>query len=406
MAVVAFAGCWKLRPPIRVGVLHSQTGTMAISEQAVLNATLLAIDEINEEGGLLGRRVEPIIADGASDPVRFAEEAKRLIDGEGVSVIFGCWTSASRKSVVPVVEERDGLLFYPLQYEGIEQSPNVIYTGATPNQQVVPAVSFALREFGPRVFLVGSDYVFPRMANLIIHDAVRAIGGEIVGEEYLPLGGKDVLPTVERIQRSSPDVILNTINGDSNVAFFAALREVGITPSEIPTLSFSLGETELAQMDAGSMAGDYAAWNYFQSVDSPQNHQFIDAYRERFGEDSVTSDPMDAAYTAVQLWARAVRSAGSTEPEAIRRTIGGEGFHAPAGLVYVDVETQHTWKPVRIGRARADGQFDVVWESEKAVRPMPFPIFRTREQWEQALAQLRAGWGGAWAKPATEAAEP
>lgn len=379
---------------------------MAISEQAVINATLLAIEQINEDGGLLGRKIEPIIADGASDPAQFARQAERLLTEEHVRVIFGCWTSASRKSVVPVVEERDGLLFYPLQYEGIEQSPNVIYTGATPNQQVVPAVSYALREFGPRVFLVGSDYVFPRMANLIMTDAVHALGGEVVGEQYLPLGDTDVGRIVDAILESRPDVILNTINGDSNVAFFSALREAAVTPGDVPTVSFSLGETELAQMDAAAMEGNYAAWNYFQSVDSAQNRDFISAYRERFGDEAVTADPMDAAFTAVHLWASAVRSAGSTDPAAVRRAIGGDGYHSPAGLVYVDAETQHTWKPVRIGRARSDGQFDVVWESDKPVRPMPFPIFRERREWERELEELRVGWGGAWARPAEEGDGP
>ncbi len=376
---------------------------MAISEQAVLNATLLAIDQINEAGGLLGRSIEPVIADGASDPERFAAEAERLLAEEDVSVIFGCWTSASRKAVVPVVEAAGGVLFYPLQYEGIEQSPNVVYTGATPNQQVVPAVTYAMREFGSRVFLVGSDYVFPRMANLIVGDTVRALGGEVVGEVYLPLGGTAVGPIVERIAAARPDVILNTINGDSNVAFFRALRAAGISPEVVPTVSFSIGETELAQMDAKSMAGDFAAWNYFQSLDSVANRDFIAAYRERFGAGAVTSDPMAAAYAGVHLWAQAVRSAGSVDAAEVRRAIGGEGFRAPEGLIFVDAETQHTWKSVRIGRVRASRQFDVVWSSAKAVRPVPFPVFRTRSEWEAELAELRDGWGGGWSNPGGEA---
>ncbi len=385
--------------PIRVGVLHSQSGTMAMSEQAVENATLLAIEEINARGGLLGRQIKPVVVDGASDPRIFAAEATRLIEKEGVSVIFGCWTSASRKAVVPVVEAADGLLFYPLQYEGIEQSPNVVYTGATPNQQVVPAVSYALREFGPRVFLVGSDYVFPRMANAVIRDQVKALGGRVVGERYLPLGGTSVAPLVEAIVEAEPDVILNSINGDSNVAFFAALRAAGVTPDKIPTMSFSIAETELAQMDAEAMTGDYAAWNYFQSLDAELNRDFISAYKERFGADAVTSDPMVAAYAAVNLWAGAVRAAKSPDPGAVRRVIGGQGFHSPEGLVYVDADTQHTWKSVRIGRVRADGQFDLVWASDKPVRPMPFPIFRTRRDWERTLEDLRQDWGGDWTNP-------
>ncbi len=370
-----------------------------MSEQSVANATLLAIEEINEDGGLLGREIEPLVADGASDPAVFASEARRLIEDEGVSVIFGCWTSASRKAVVPIVEAADGVLFYPLQYEGIEQSPNVVYTGATPNQQVVPAVSYALREFGPRAFLVGSDYVFPRMANAVIRDQVKALGGRLVGQRYLPLGSKDVGSIVDAIVKAKPDVIFNTINGDSNVAFFAGLRAAGVTPDEIPTMSFSIGETELAQMDSESMAGDYAAWNYFQSLDTDLNREFIEAYRGRFGAEAVTSDPMDAAYAAVNLWAGAVRTAESAAPGEVLRVIGGQGFHSPEGLVYVDGDTQHTWKSARIGRVRADGQFDVVWASDKPVRPMPFPVFRTRVEWEQLLDDLHRDWDGKWTNP-------
>lgn len=390
-------------PSIRVGILHSQQGTMAISETPVLNATLLALDEINRSGGLLGRKIEPVIADGRSDPAHFAAEAEQLIAQEKVSVIFGCWTSASRKAVKPVFERHGHLLFYPVQYEGLEQSPNIVYTGAAPNQQVMPAVSYCLEHLGPRVFLVGSDYVFPRTANTIIKDQVKALGGEVVGERYLPLGSDRVEGIVAEIAAARPDVILNTINGDSNVAFFKALRAAGVTPDRIPTMSFSIGEPELLQMDRAAMAGDYAAWNYFQSVDSGDNRKFIAAFRAWNGADSPTSDPAEAAWFGVHLWAQAVREAGSPEPQAVRKAIRGQGLHAPEGLVYIDGSTQHTWKFVRIGRIRPDGQFDIVWSSRKPVRPLPFPIFRTRREWENYLENLHASWGGQWSNPETSA---
>lgn len=396
-----FAGC--SRPdaePVPIGILHSQTGTMAVSESAVLDATVLAIEQINAGGGLLGRSLSPVIADGASDPATFAREAERLIDDHRVAVIFGCWTSASRKAVVPVIESRNGLLFYPVQYEGLEASPNVVYTGATPNQQVMPAVGFALATFGPRVFLVGSDYVFPRTANAIIRDQVSALGGEVAGERYALLGAEDFSAIVGEIAERQPNVILNTINGDSNVAFFSELRARGITPEQIPTISFSIGETELAAMDPAKLAGDFAAWNYFASVETPENEAFRAAYRERFGADAVTSDPMEAAYAGVMLWAEAVREAGTFEPGAVSERIGGHGYHAPGGLVYVDPATRHLWKPVRIGRIRPDGQFDIVWSSPKAVRPVPFPTLRTRAAWERFLKSLFDGWGGTWSAPA------
>ncbi len=386
-------------PPLRVGILHSQQGTMAISETAVLKSTLMALEEINRAGGLLGRKIEPVIADGKSDPAHFAKEAERLITEEKVSVVFGCWTSASRKSVKPVFEKYQHLLFYPLQYEGLEQSPNIIYTGAAPNQQVMPAVSYCLEKLGRRVFLVGSDYVFPRTANAIIRDQVRALGGEVVGERYLPLGGTKADAIVAEIIAAKPDVILNTINGDSNVAFFQALRAAGVTPDTIPTLSFSIGETELQHLDPRSMAGDYAAWNYFQSLDTPENKRFITAFRQAAGPKAVTSDPVEAAYFGVHLWAQAVQEAGTDDPAAVRRAIRGQGFAAPEGLVYVDGDTQHTWKTVRIGRIREDGQFDIVWASRKPVRPLPFPIFRTRREWENHLTDLNKAWDGLWANP-------
>lgn len=375
---------------------------MAISERAVLEATTLAIEQINANGGLLGRAIEIIVADGQSDPDRFASEAARLIDEEKVSVVFGCWTSASRKAVVPVVELRKHLLFYPVQYEGIEQSPHIVYTGATPNQQVMPAVSYALKHFGKRIFLVGSDYIFPRTANAIIRDQVHARGGEIVGEEYLPLGGTNVASIVHEIVATQPDVILNTINGDSNVAFFHGLREAGITPNDIPIISFSIGETELQQMDAAGIAGDYAAWNYFQSIDTPENRDFLAAFRERFGAGRVVSDPLEAAWFGVHLWAQAVRSAGSVEPADVLKAIRGEGMRAPEGLVYIDDRNQHTWKHARIGRIREDGQFDIVWSSDKPVRPIPFPPFRSRDEWERMQRQWFESWGGQWVNPRAE----
>ncbi|HYN55361.1 MAG TPA: urea ABC transporter substrate-binding protein, partial [Methylotenera sp.] len=339
--------------PIKVGVLHSLTGTMAISETSVRDATLLAIEELNAAGGVLGRRIEPVVADGKSDWPTFAHEAERLITREQVAVVFGCWTSASRKTVKPVFEKYDHLLFYPVQYEGLEQSPNIIYTGAAPNQQIIPAVKWSFDHLGHRFFLVGSDYVFPRTANAIIKAQLLALGGTIVGEEYLRLGSHEVETIVQKIAKSKPTVILNTINGDSNVAFFNALRRAGITPARIPTLSFSLAEGELRHMDAHTMTGDYAAWNYFQSVDSPENSRFVKAFRTRYGQDRVTDDPMEAAYFGVQMWARAVTAAGTTDQREVRKALRNQSLAAPEGIVTIDADTQHTWKVVRVGKIQA-----------------------------------------------------
>ena len=386
-------------PPIRVGVLHSLSGTMAFSETAVVDATLLAIDEINAAGGLLGRRVEALVVDGRSDWEHFAAEAERLIVEEQVAVVFGCWTSACRKTVRPVFERHDHLLIYPVQYEGLEASPNILYTGAAPNQQIIPAVKWSFDNLGRRFFLVGSDYVFPRTANAIIRDQVTALRGEIVGESYILLGSTEVADTVQAIVDSQPEVILNSINGDSNVAFFAALREAGITPEHIPTVSFSIAEAELPTLDIDLMVGDYAAWNYFQSLDDPANHAFVSRFQKRHGPRRVTSDPLEAAYLGVKLWSQAVARDGTEAVEIIRETVLDQSYHAPSGVVYTDPRNRHTWKTVRIGRIRADGQFDVVWDSGAPIRPEPFPAYRSPARWAAFLETLYRGWDGQWANP-------
>jgi urea transport system substrate-binding protein len=401
---LAGGGWWYLNPstnqqPIRVGVLHSLTGTMAISESAVADATILAIEELNQRGGLLGRQIEPVVVDGASDWPTFARETERLIRDVRVDAIFGCWTSACRKTVRPVIERYNHLLFYPVQYEGLEQSPNIVYTGAAPNQQIIPAVKWSMDNLGTRFFLVGSDYVFPRTANAIIRDQVTALRGEIVGEEYLLLGSSDATALVEKIRRAQPDVILNTINGDSNIAFFRALRAAGISSETIPTVSFSIAEPELRSMGSELTTGDYAAWNYFQSIDTPENAAFVASFKARYGQDRVVSDPMEAAYFGVQLWAQAVADMGTAEVTVVRDAIKRQSLSAPGGVVYIDPTSLHTWKVVRIGKIGADGQFTIVWSSEKPIRPIPYPIYRTPEVWDQFLDQLYQGWGQSWANP-------
>ncbi len=387
--------------PIRVGVLHSLTGTMGRSGASVTDATLLAIDEVNQKGGLLGRPVEAVVADGRSDPARFAGEARRLIQEEQVCTVFGCWTSAARKTVVPVFEELDHLLVYPVQYEGLEESPNVIYTGAAPNQQIIPAVRWAYAfENKRRFYLVGSDYVFPRVAHEIIKDELKALGAELAGEAYLPLGSSEVEPIVQEIQDSAPDVILNCINGDSNSAFFAALRAAGVEPAQTPTISFSVEEEELRQLDLAVMAGDYAAWNYFQSVETPENKEFVAAFRKKYGPQRVVTDPMESGYVGVKLWAQAVAELKGTDVRQVRRAMLNQRTTAPGGEVRIDPATQHAFKTPRIGRLRSDGQFDVVWTAAQPEQPQPYPASRTTAEWRAYLHDLYAMWGEQWAAPA------
>lgn len=390
-------------PPIRVGVLHSRTGTMGSSERSVIDATLLAIEEINNAGGLLGSPVEAVFEDGQSDAAVFAVKSEKLITRDRVAVLFGCWTSASRKAVRPVVEKHDHLLLYPVQYEGLEQSPNIFYLGAAPNQQIIPAVTWCCTFLEKkRVFLVGSDYVFPRAANAIIRDQANSLGAEIVGEEYLLLGSEDVHQVVRKIVASKPEVILNTINGDTNRAFFHRLRAAGITPAKVPTISFSISRDDLSSFSPKDVAGDYAAWSYFQSIDRPQNHAFIDRFQKRYGPTHAISDPMETAYVGVHLWAQAVRQAGTVDTKAVREALKTQTHDAPEGMVRIDPETQHAEKFVRIGQITPEGRFAVVYCSEQAIPPVPYPPTRPKADWDAFLNDLHLRWGGQWANPGKE----
>lgn len=357
---------------VNVGVLHSLTGTMSISEVSVRDASLMAIEEINAAGGVLGKQLVPIVEDGASDWPTFAEKAKKLLQKDKAAVIFGGWTSSSRKAMLPVIEENKGLLFYPVQYEGLEASPNIFYTGATTNQQIIPAVSWLLKEKGKKFFLLGSDYVFPRTANKIIKEQLKAEGGELIAEEYTPLGHTDYNTIISKIKESKPEVIFNTLNGDSNVAFFKQLKDAGIGPKDITTLSVSVAEEEVRGIGADILEGHYTAWNYFQSTDTPENTKFVAAYKAKYGADRVTDDPIEAGYFGVYLWAAAVTKANSFDVDKVKEAAKGIEYAAPGGTVKVDGDNQHTYKTVRIGEAMADGQFKEVWNSGEPMKPDPF----------------------------------
>jgi len=384
--------------PIKVGVLHSLSGTMSISETSVVDATLLAIEEINESGGLLGRKIVPIIADGKSDWPTFAVQAERLIVEEKVSAIFGGWTSASRKTMIPVLEEFNHILFYPVQYEGLEQSPNIVYTGAAPNQQILPTIDWAFENLGTKFFLVGSDYVFPRSANPIMKERINELGGEILGEEYVILGERN-FELVDKIVKTKPDVILNTINGDSNLEFFNELRKKGIESKAIPTISFSIGENEIQRMGAMTMKGDYAAYNYFQSIELPENKIFVQNFKNKYGPHRVISDPMEAGYIGVYLFAKAVEKAGSDDVNAIREAVKGITYAAPEGIVGIDPKTQHLLKVVRIGKILGDGQFKIVYSSEEPIHPIPYPKYKSEQEWNEFLDELYNRWGQRWSNP-------
>ena len=357
---------------IKVGILHSLSGTMAISETSVKDAELLAIEEINANGGVLGKQIEPVIEDGASEVATFQEKATKLLTSDKVATVFGCWTSASRKAVLPVFESNNGLLWYPVQYEGQESSPNIFYTGAAPNQQIVPAIEYLTETYGKKVFLVGSDYVFPRTANEIIKKQVASLGGEVVGEEYTPMGHTDYSTIINKIKDAKPDYIFNTLNGDSNVAFFKQLKDANISADDIMTCSVSIAEEEVSGIGASYMEGHLVSWNYYQTTDTPENEKFVKAYKAKYGEERVTDDPIEAGYNAVYLWAAAVEKAGSTDVTAVKEAAKGIAFQAPEGLVTIDGDNQHLYKPVRIGKVNAEGLIDEVWSTDEAVKPDPY----------------------------------
>ncbi len=357
---------------IAVGILHSLSGTMAMSETSVKDAELLAIKEINEAGGVLGKELVPIIEDGASEPPIFSERATKLLQQDRVDVIFGGWTSASRKAMLPVVESNNGLLFYPVQYEGMEASPNIFYAGAAPNQQIVPAVDWLLDNRGTKFFLLGSDYVFPRLANQIIKAQLEESGATLVNEQYTPLGHTDYNTIISRIRESEPTVIFNTLNGDSNVAFFKQLADAGISSDDVTVLSVSVAEEEIRGIGSDVLAGHLASWNYYQTTDTPENEQFVESYKGEYGDERVTGDPIEAGYFMVHLWAEAVEAAGTTDVDAVREAAAGIEFLAPGGLVKVDGDNQHVYKTVRIGEIEANGQFKEIWNSGEPVKPDPF----------------------------------
>jgi urea transport system substrate-binding protein len=411
LATISLVGCDQIDPkwkdhlgliekpvPIRVGILHSETGTMAISETSLRDTELMAIAEINAAGGVLGRPVEAIVKDGRSRDDLFVKRARSLLEDYGIQIVFGCWTSSSRKAVIPLFEQEDALLFYPLQYEGNEASKSVFYFGSTPNQQILPALDWFMSDAGgtrKKVYLVGSDYVFPRTAHYIVRKYLEGKEMEVVGESFAPLGSRDFGEIVSRILASEADMVLSTINGDSNVDFYQQAKSMGIDSDHLPIVATSVGENELRSLLPAIVEGHYVAASYFQSVDSSINRRFVGAFKKEYGEDRVADDPMDAAYVQVYLWKAAVEAAGTTDPqkilEVLEKTIE---FDGPGGKVRIDPKTHHLFKKFRLGRINGNRQFNIVHESPDLIQPEPFPQFAF------------PGWECDWTKEGLTRGEP
>ena len=374
---------------IKVGILHSLSGTMAISETALKETALMTIDEINKSGGVMGKKLEAVVVDPASNWPLFAEKSRQLLTKDKVSVVFGCWTSVSRKSVNPVFKELNGLLFYPVQYEGEELEKNVFYTGAAPNQQAIPAVEYLMSKDGgsaKRFVLLGTDYVYPRTTNKILRAFLKSKGvaDADIMEDYTPFGHSDYQTIIAKIKKFASEgkktAVVSTINGDSNVPFYKELGNAGLKATDVPVVAFSVGEEELRGMDAKPLVGHLAAWNYFMSIKNPTNAKFIKMYQDWAKKQKlpnadtvVTNDPMEATYVGIHMWKQAVEQAKSTDVDKVIAAMGGQKFKAPSGFgIEMDAKNHHLHKPVFIGEIKADGQFNVVWKTKGPIKAQPW----------------------------------
>ena len=374
---------------IKVGILHSLSGTMAISETALKETALMTIAEINKSGGVMGKKLVPVVVDPASNWPLFAEKSRQLLSQDKVAVVFGSWTSVSRKSVLPVFKELNGLLFYPVQYEGEELEKNVFYTGAAPNQQAIPAVEYLMSKDGgsaKRWVLLGTDYVYPRTTNKILRAFLKSKGvaDADIMEEYTPFGHSDYQTIIAKIKKFAGEgkktAVVSTINGDSNVPFYKELGNAGLKATDVPVMAFSVGEEELRGVDTKPLVGHLAAWNYFQSIKNPENTKFIQMYRDWAkkqklpnADSVVTNDPMEATYIGIHMWKQAVEKAKSTDVDKVIAAMAGQTFKAPSGFVAkMDEKNHHLHKPVFIGEVKADGQFNVVWKTKGPVRAQPW----------------------------------
>ena len=376
---------------IKVGILHSLSGTMAISETTLKDTALMTIEEINAKGGVLGKKLEPVVIDPASNWPLFAEKARQLLAQDKVAVVFGCWTSVSRKSVLPVFKELNGLLFYPVQYEGEELEKNVFYTGAAPNQQAIPAVEYLMSKEGggaKRWVLLGTDYVYPRTTNKILRAFLKSKGVDEkdIDEVYTPFGHSDyqtIVANIKKFAAGGKTAVVSTINGDSNVPFYKELGNAGLKATDVPVVAFSVGEEELRGVDTKPLVGHLAAWNYFQSLKNPANAEFIkkwQAYAKKMklpnADKAVTNDPMEATYIGIHMWAQAVEKAKTTDVDKVIEATAGQTFKAPGGfLSTMDKTNHHLHKPVFIGEVKADGQFNVVWKTKGPIRAQPWSPF-------------------------------
>ena len=393
------------RAPIVVGLIHSETGPLAISERSLLDAEILALEEINAKGGVAGRRVKWVKADGRSDPAAFASQALRLIEQDKVDVLIGGWTAECRKALLEVVEKKESLLIFPANFEGIERSAHAIYAGGSASQVVLPAVHWCFDALKARkFFVIGTEEVWSRVASELAKDGIKAAGAALAGESYLPLVGGDAQALVEMIRVANPDVVLNLLVGDSNVSFYAALRRAGLTPDKLPVVAFAVAEDELRRFPPGDMTGHYSAFSYIQGLDRPENLEFVRKFKAKHGNNRTISDTMVSAYDGVMIWAQAADEAGTGKPKVVMDRFDRQSLNAPEGIVTIDPDSRIAWRPFCLGKIRADGQFDLAWTISKPIQPVTFVATRSKTQWLSLLDELKGRWGGRWSS--SEPAHP
>lgn len=402
LVVVAAGIChhffMRQQEPIKVGILHSLTGYLAVNEKPMVDSILLAIDQINEQGGILGRQLKPVVVDGKSNELDFEQGARYLVEQEKVAVIFGCWLSSARKRIIPILEKANILLVYSAQTEGLEESPNILYTGAAPNQSAIPAFTWCCYNLGKKIFLIGYNGIYSYALHEMIKNQAETLGATIVGEMYVPVGETNIPLIIDAIKKANPNVIFNTINGDTNQLLFKELRKAGISSEKVPALSLNVNEVDLASYGVEGMVGDYVVANYFQSIDRPENRTFIERFRKRYGANRVISNGMESAYDGVYLWTQAVSAADTIDIKSVRANLRKQVFDGPGSITYVD-ENQYTWWKVYIGNISYDGQFIVVWDSQKRIPPNPYPPYQDKQAWEGFLTNLYKEWGERWTQP-------
>lgn len=382
---------------VKIGLLYSQTGTMKTEEAAIAQILRYQVQLLNLQGGLLNKRIELVEYDGASNDQEFAKGAQFLID-QGITTIFGCWTSASRRAVKPIIEKADAILFYPVQYEGLESSENIYYLGSTPSQQINPMITFVKQNYGSRIYVVGSNYIYPRISGLYLSEMAHLLGLEIIGEDYFPLGSESFSEVVETIQKKQPDAIINLLNGESNIAFFETLNQCTDCKKH-PVFSTSLDERSLTKiihhLPENALDGHYLSGSYFHNILSDKNYQLINDLRQHFGEDFLLTDASFNTLIAFEFWQRAVNDQGSFETKKIRASINGDGLNSANGIVYIDQKNNHIHKPMRIAQIH-NNQLEIVWTSEIMANPNPYPIMKTSEFWQGQLNELYRSWDKRW----------